>query len=80
MGVIAHSPPNYAAAFKSLGVEKGPVVTQTFTHLPLYSKVCIEFGWIDEWNKLSSHATTRYTQVNGIMNMVFAYGGAMIFP
>lgn len=56
MGVIAHSPPNYAAALSSLGVEKGPVVTQSFTHLPLYSKI------------------------NGIMNMVFAYGGAMIFP
>ncbi|KAF8239666.1 hypothetical protein L208DRAFT_1236102 [Tricholoma matsutake] len=56
MGFVAHSPPNFAAAETSLGVSKGPVVTQAFVHLPLYS------------------------QINGIMNMVFAYGGAMIFP
>jgi len=56
MGFVAHSPPNFTAAATSLGVAQGPVVTQMFTHLPLFSKV------------------------NGIMNMVFAYGGAMIFP
>ncbi|KAF8631468.1 hypothetical protein AX15_002382 [Amanita polypyramis BW_CC] len=56
MGFVAHSPPNYDAAEKSLGVDPGPVITQAFVNLPLYSKV------------------------NGIMNMVFAYGGAMIFP
>lgn len=56
MGFVAHSPPNFAAAEKSLGVKEGPVITTTFGHLPLFS------------------------QVNGIMNMVFAYGGAMIFP
>ncbi|KJA17946.1 hypothetical protein HYPSUDRAFT_45793 [Hypholoma sublateritium FD-334 SS-4] len=56
MGFVAHSPPNFAAAQQSLGVMPGPVVTQKFTHLPLFSKV------------------------NGIMQMVFAYGGAMIFP
>ncbi|KAF8163825.1 transmembrane amino acid transporter protein-domain-containing protein [Crassisporium funariophilum] len=56
MGFISHSEPNFAAAFTSLGVPAGPVVTEKFTSLPLFSKV------------------------NGIMNMVFAYGGAMIFP
>ncbi|KAF9009481.1 transmembrane amino acid transporter protein-domain-containing protein [Cyathus striatus] len=56
MGFVAHSPPNFAAAQSSLGVQPGPVVTSKFGHLPLFS------------------------QVNGIMNMVFAYGGAMIFP
>ncbi|KAF8313416.1 oligopeptide transporter protein [Clavulina sp. PMI_390] len=56
MGFIAHSPPNYAAALSSLGQPQGPVITQAFVSLPLYSKI------------------------NGIMNMVFAYGGAMIFP
>ncbi|KAF8967257.1 transmembrane amino acid transporter protein-domain-containing protein [Flammula alnicola] len=56
MGFVAHSAPNFAAAKTSLGVDPGPVVTLTFTHLPLFTKV------------------------NGIMNMVFAYGGAMIFP
>jgi len=39
-----------------LGVLPGPVVTQTFTKLPLYAKV------------------------NGVMNLVLAYGGAIIFP
>jgi hypothetical protein len=39
IAVMAHSPPNYAAAKKSLGVEPGPVVTVNFTNLSLYSKV-----------------------------------------
>ena len=39
MGFVAHSPPNYAAAKQSLGVDPGPVVTQAFVNLPLYSKV-----------------------------------------
>ncbi|PPR06113.1 hypothetical protein CVT24_004213 [Panaeolus cyanescens] len=56
MGFISHSPPNFAAAQSSLGVEPGPVTTQAFGKLELFQKV------------------------NGIMNMVFAYGGAMIFP
>lgn len=56
MGFIAHSPPNYAAAFASAGAPMGPVVTHAFDTLP------------------------AATQINGIMQMVFAYGGAMIFP
>ncbi|KXN81080.1 N amino acid transport system protein [Leucoagaricus sp. SymC.cos] len=56
MGFVAHSPPNFEAAQKSLGVKPGPVVTQKTASLPLF------------------------LQVTGIMNMVFAYGGAMIFP
>ncbi|KAF8636277.1 hypothetical protein AX17_003668 [Amanita inopinata Kibby_2008] len=56
MGFVAHSPPNFEAAMKSLGVPRGPVVTAKFVSLPLFSKI------------------------NGIMNMVFAYGGSMIFP
>ncbi|KAF9456754.1 oligopeptide transporter protein [Collybia nuda] len=56
MGFVAHSPPNFDAAAKSLGVEKGPIKTEKFGSLPLFSRV------------------------NGIMNMVYAYGGGMIFP
>ncbi|KIL60799.1 hypothetical protein M378DRAFT_83314 [Amanita muscaria Koide BX008] len=56
MGFVAHSPPNFAAAASSLGVEAGPVVTAKYVSLPLYN------------------------QINGVMQMVFAYGGAMIFP
>ncbi|KAF8638119.1 hypothetical protein AX17_002439 [Amanita inopinata Kibby_2008] len=56
MAFVAHSPPNFGAAMKSLGVSPGPVVTAKFVSLPLFSKV------------------------NGVMNMVFAYGGSMIFP
>ncbi|KAJ7898431.1 hypothetical protein B0H13DRAFT_2031890 [Mycena leptocephala] len=56
MGFVAHSPPNFAAAFSSLGEQEGPVQTELFAKIPLFS------------------------QVNGIMNMVYAYGGAMIFP
>ncbi len=54
MGFVAHSPPNYAAAFSSLGAEAGPVVTAAFVSSPLYS------------------------QVQGMLQMVFAYGGAMM--
>lgn len=39
MGFVAHSPPNYSAALHSLGVPQGPVVTQSFTQIPLYNKV-----------------------------------------
>lgn len=74
MGVIAHSAPNYDAAFKSLGVPQGPVVTHTFTHLPLYSKVR---GAMSLW-RLS--AFISWFQINGVMSMVTAYGGALIFP
>lgn len=41
MGFVAHSPPNFAAAQQSLGVMPGPVITQKFTHLPLFSKVIL---------------------------------------
>ncbi|KAF8530236.1 transmembrane amino acid transporter protein-domain-containing protein [Hysterangium stoloniferum] len=56
MGVVAHSPPNYAAAKAAFGLSPGPVMTARFVGLPLFSKV------------------------NGIMQIVYAYGGAMIFP
>ncbi|PFH46273.1 hypothetical protein AMATHDRAFT_70223 [Amanita thiersii Skay4041] len=56
MGFVAHSPPNFESAKKSLGVDPGPVVTKAIGDLPLFLRV------------------------NGIMNMVFAYGGSMIFP
>ncbi|KAJ3561392.1 hypothetical protein NP233_g10219 [Leucocoprinus birnbaumii] len=56
MGFVAHSPPNFEAAQKSLGVPFGPVMTQVKASQPLPA------------------------QVTGIMNMVFAYGGSMIFP
>jgi hypothetical protein len=39
MAFVAHSPPNFDAAAKSLGVPEGPVVTEKFVHLPLFSKV-----------------------------------------
>ncbi|OCB89174.1 hypothetical protein A7U60_g3657 [Sanghuangporus baumii] len=56
MGVVAHSPPNFASANAAFGIDPAPVQTSAFVSLPLFSKV------------------------NGIMQMVFAYGGAMIFP
>ena len=39
MAVVPHTPPNYSAAKKSLGVSPGPVVTESFTHLPFSAKV-----------------------------------------
>lgn len=39
MGFVAHSPPNFAAAQKSLGVPPGPVMTQVKGSLPLSSQV-----------------------------------------
>lgn len=39
MGFVAHSPPNFDAAAKSLGVEEGPVNTEKFGSLPLFSQV-----------------------------------------
>ncbi|KIJ93769.1 hypothetical protein K443DRAFT_111538 [Laccaria amethystina LaAM-08-1] len=39
MGFVAHSPPNYASALSSLNVPQGPVVTEKFAHLPLFSQV-----------------------------------------
>lgn len=39
MGFVAHSPPNFAAAQSSLGVSQGPVITELFAHLPLFSQV-----------------------------------------
>jgi hypothetical protein len=39
MGFVAHSPPNFAAAKSSLGVSQGPIVTELFARLPLFSQV-----------------------------------------
>ena len=44
MAVVSRSPPNYTAAKMSLGVNSGPVVTESFTSLPLYSKVIFLYG------------------------------------
>ncbi|KAM0754795.1 hypothetical protein T439DRAFT_377221 [Meredithblackwellia eburnea MCA 4105] len=56
MGFVAHSAPNYAAAYSSYGISEGPVLVQAIVNQPLFA------------------------QVNGVFNMVFAYGGAMVFP
>jgi len=56
MGVIAHSPPNFASAEAAYGITQGPIIKAAFV------------------------SSTLANKVNGIMNMVFAYGGAMIFP
>ena len=65
MGFVAHSPPNFAAAQTSLGVPPGPIVTELFAHLPLFSQVSrfAFFIIIFELNR-------KRIQVNGIMNMV----------
>jgi hypothetical protein len=39
MGFVAHTPPNFAAALSSLGVPEGPVKTQLFATIPLFSQV-----------------------------------------
>ncbi|KAF9265882.1 hypothetical protein L218DRAFT_1018756 [Marasmius fiardii PR-910] len=67
MGFVAHSPPNFASAKAAYGIDPGPIMREAFVSLPLFSKVCINHAQIG-------------VKVNGIMNMVFAYGGAMIFP
>ena len=44
MAIVSRSQPDYDAASKSLGVSPGPVVTQTFTSLPLFDKVMFFCG------------------------------------
>lgn len=39
MAVVPHTPPNYAAAKKSLGISPGPIVTESFSRLSFNSKV-----------------------------------------
>jgi len=65
MGFVAHSPPNFDAAEKSLGVTEGPVVTQAFGHLPLFSQVRPSAE-----SYLPKFICPSLQQVNGIMNMV----------
>lgn len=43
MVVVTYSPPNYAAAKMSLGINPGPVVTKNFTNLSLYAKVTFPY-------------------------------------
>ena len=64
MAFVAHSPPNYASALSSLNVPQGPVVTEKFAHLPLFSQVT--------WRICLYGIMIYYidVQVNGIMNMV----------
>ncbi|KAF9221171.1 hypothetical protein BS17DRAFT_712478 [Gyrodon lividus] len=55
MGAVAHTAPNYSAAYAAYGVLSGPVQTLAINNQPFEP------------------------QLNGIMQIVFSYGGAMIF-
>ena len=57
MGVVAHSSPNYTAAFSQNKVPMGPVITQT----------------------VISGKQNFSLQLQATMNIVYSYGGAMMF-
>lgn len=78
MAFVSHSPPNFAAAKSAFGIDQGPIMTSKFTSLPLFLKASLPFILYRE--SVYSRRIVCFLQVNGIMNMVFAYGGAMIFP
>ena len=44
MAAVTRSPPDYIAAQKSFGVNPGPVVTQSFTSLPIFDEVMFFYG------------------------------------
>ena len=76
MGFVAHSPPNFAAAQTSLGVPPGPIVTELFAHLPLFSQVSRFRVVIKDFESIK-HIT--HIQVNGIMNMVISFSSLFWF-
>lgn len=73
MAFVVHSPPNFEAAQKSLGVPAGPVMTQTSATLPLYLQVTGIMNMVSTQIPVFGERTHLQFQV-------FAYGGAMIFP
>lgn len=67
MGLVAHYPPNYGALSASFGPNFGiPAAIQTFAGTPP--------------NGLATGGSGFVASVNGAMQAVFAYGGAMLFP
>lgn len=67
MGLVANYPPNYGALSASFGPEYGtPAPIQTFAGTPP--------------NGLATGGSGFIASVNGAMQAVFAYGGAMLFP
>lgn len=67
MGLVAHYPPNFAALSASFGPDFGiPAPIQTFAGTPPIGLATGGSGFI--------------ASVNGAMQAVFAYGGAMLFP
>lgn len=67
MGLVAHYPPNFAALAASFGPDFGtPGPIRTFAGTPP--------------NGLATGGSGFVASVNGAMQAVFAYGGAMLFP
>ena len=71
MGVAAHSPPLYSAAVSSAGYSVNPNLV-TPTAAGVYPAVQHSGGLPDKANFGAS--------VNGLMQAVYSYGGAMLFP
>ncbi|POS75708.1 transmembrane amino acid transporter [Diaporthe helianthi] len=67
MGLVAHYPPNFGALSASFGPDFGtPAPIQTFAGTPPVDLATGGSGFV--------------ASVNGAMQAVFAYGGAMLFP
>ena len=71
MGVAAHSPPLYSAAGASAGYAVNPVLVTFNNATNSYPAVTHSAGLPDPSNFGAS--------VNGLMQAVYAYGGAMLF-
>lgn len=74
VGFVAHSPPNYVAAKAAYGVPAGPVIRQTFATYPFYERINgVMVRGMEHREKLKADRC-------GVQNIVYAYGGATIFP
>lgn len=80
MGFIAHSAPNYAAAFASYGNfdlnNPPPVQRQTFVN----QKISFQINGVMNMVRRTIRAARQCRQLTDTSLQVFAYGGAMIFP
>ncbi|KAF9877246.1 transmembrane amino acid transporter [Colletotrichum karsti] len=65
MGVVAHSPPNFAATKASFGDAFGPGPVRTFVGMPPEG--------------LASGGTGFLASLNGLNQAVYSYGGCLIF-
>ncbi|KAG6910871.1 hypothetical protein DXG01_007188 [Tephrocybe rancida] len=80
MGVVAHSPPNFEAAFRAFGVPEGPVVTAAFEPLPLFLKMAEMRRPMDFWKGMAMAQALIFVAYLLFGAFFYAFQGQFTLP